>query len=83
MAETAARTGKTLVIGQYYWGIGDTLAQAKAQFRREGGKLAYGYQVAVFDKDTSFEGVDGMGRFYWKGNEPTIAHIPAMKGHRS
>lgn len=57
-----------VVIGNHYWGVGKTLEKAKAQFRREGGRLSLGYTVLDFGTDLEFTGVDQLGRVYWEGD---------------
>jgi hypothetical protein len=74
-----ARTGQTLVVGNRRWGAGDTLADAKRQWRRHGGRLADGYTVYVFDSETKFYGVDLWGRYSFTGNEPTVTEVEARK----
>ena len=66
-----------VVIGNGSWGSGDTLAEAKANFRRHHGRLSDGYVALTFDADTEFVGVDQMGYVHWKGNAPAEAHHPA------
>lgn len=73
------RTGQTLVAGGHRWGVGDTLTEAKANFRRQGGRLCDGYEVVVFDADTRFHGVDQAGRFHYRGNAPTRTEVKARK----
>lgn len=71
-----------LVIGQHYWGHGSDLAAAKRQFRLEGGELSRGYNVVEFGEGLTFEGVDGLGQVYWKGDgRPTITEHPS-RGRR-
>lgn len=69
-----------VVIGNHYWGKGETLAEAKKQFRREGGRLSLGYTILDFGTDLTFKGVDQMGRVYWEGEgRPTDTEVPARK----
>lgn len=68
--EREPRFGHTLVIGQLRWGCGTDLATAKRNFRKQGGILGNGYSVVVFDAETDFVGVDGMGRYRFLGNSP-------------
>lgn len=66
-----------VVIGNHYWGSGETLAAAKAEFRRQGGKLSNGYAEVVFGDGSEFQGVDQMGRVSWTGPHPTVTqHKP-------
>lgn len=74
------RYGHTLVMGNFRWGSGVDLASAKAEFRKQGGRLKDGYAVIVFDADTDFCGVDGMGSYRYQGNAPEVTYIDAKKG---
>jgi hypothetical protein len=76
---TEAKTGQTLVVGNLRWGAGDTLADAKRQWQRQGGRLADGYTVYVFDAETKFHGVDQWGRYSYTGNEPTVTEMKARR----
>jgi len=80
-AETPAAPGKEtfVVYGQNRWGKGDTLADAKKVFQQHGGQLSKEYAILTFDAHTTFEGVDQMGRYYFKGNEPTEKIVPARR----
>lgn len=80
MTDTRETTGETFVIfGQFYWGKGSTLAEAKKNFTDHGGVLSNGYAILTFDAETEFEGVDNMGRYFYKrrdgkdeaANQPT------------
>lgn len=64
-----------VVMGNHYWGKGDTLDAAKARFRREGGRLSNGYLVIEFGEGSEFVGVDQLGRYHWKGNEPATTYV--------
>lgn len=75
-SDSPGPTGRVLVMGQYYWGVGSTLAGAKHKFKQEGGFLSKGYIVYEFDDETEFLGVDGMGRFNYRGNEPAETRFP-------
>jgi hypothetical protein len=81
-----AENGKTYVVyGQYYWGKGTTLEAAQKRFEEEGGELDRGYAILTFDEETEFQGVDQMGRYFYKRrdgkdedpNPPTEEIIPA------
>ncbi len=67
--------GVTLVIGQMHWGKGDTLAEAKTQWRKQGGRLSRGYVVYEFPAETLFLGVNGMGGVHWLGEAPTEREV--------
>lgn len=73
-----------LVIGNNYWGHGQTLVEAKKNFRRFGGQLSLGYTVVEFDADQEFDGVDQMGYVHWRNadgsdREPQSREIKARK----
>lgn len=64
---TETKTGETIVvIGQFYWGKGSTLVEAKKEFRKQGGTLSKGYVILTFDAETKFGGVDDMGRYHYE-----------------
>lgn len=63
MAETQTET--IVIIGQFYWGKGSTLDEAKKEFRKQGGSLSRGYVILTFDAETEFGGVDDMGRYHY------------------
>lgn len=73
------KKGQTLIMGQWRFGVGNDLKTAKANFRRFGGILSNGYTILTFDENTSFEGVDQMGRYHYIGNAPTIQEVPPKK----
>lgn len=57
-----------VVIGQNYWGKGDSLDEAKAAWKRQSGgsrKLTGGYTVIEFDDGQEFTGVDMFGNVTW------------------
>lgn len=62
--------GGFVVIAYGYWGYGSTLAEAKANFRRYGGRLSAGYEVFAFDDRTVFVGVDNFGSVHYLGDTP-------------
>ncbi len=72
MAEVTKRTKdhRIVILGFQYWGSGETLAQAKSNFRNSGGKLSDGYFIYTFDADSEFLHVDMMGGINYKGNAP-------------
>lgn len=72
--------GDTVVMGQYYWGRGDDLAEAKANFKSQGGSLIRGYTIYEFPPETLFMGVNGMGVISWDGPEPKRTEVKARKG---
>lgn len=77
VTEHEPRLGWTVVGGQGFWGSGPDLATAKAEFRRQGGRLGNGYGVAVFDEETDFVGVSGMGSLQFRGNPPEWTKVEA------
>lgn len=72
--------GVTVVMGQFYWGRGDTLDEAKRNFKAEGGSLMRGYEIFEFPPETLFMGVNQMGVISWDGPEPKRTKVPARKG---
>lgn len=82
MADTF--TGRTAVIvaGGGRWGRGADLAQAKKNFTRFGGRLSGGYEIIEFGPDTTFTGVDEMGRYYFEGPSPTTREVQPSKPRR-
>lgn len=65
-------TSTYLVIGQQCWGAAETLDEAKANFRKQGGRLNQHHGVYEFDDETTFKGIDQMGRMHYVGNSPTL-----------
>lgn len=61
--ETAVET--IVVLGPNYWGKGTTLAEAKANLRKQGGRLSWGYLILTFPPETEFKGVDDFGRYHY------------------
>lgn len=68
--------GWTVVYGQLVYGAGPDLATAKANFRKQGGKLGRGYVIAEFDEETDYLGFGGMGYSYI-GNAPKVTEVDA------
>ncbi len=68
--QAQAKTGQTVIVGYHYWGVGDTLDEAKRNMRKAGGRLGDGYYVVVFDDQTTFDGVDMAGGISYRGNPP-------------
>ncbi len=71
------RKGLTIVIGQWIWASGETLAEAKREWQRRGGTLSRGYEVMAFDAETEFHGVDQMGSVHYRGNAPVHTVVKA------
>jgi hypothetical protein len=74
----------TLIIGQNYFGHGETPQEAKANWRKQHGgsrKLSDGYAIVEFPPGIAFSGVDEMGRFHWRyltndtTIEPTVTEV--------
>lgn len=59
-------TGATLIMGQWRYGAGLTLDEAKKNFKAQGGKLTEGLTLIEFTAETEYHGVDQMGRFHYK-----------------
>lgn len=72
-----------LVAGNRRWGAGDTLAAAKRNWQSQGGRLADGYTIYVFDSETEFLGVDSMGGYSYTGTAPTETVVKPRKRVRS
>ena len=71
IAKAPAPKGGVFIMGQNRWGYGDDLADAKARFRKEGGKLSGFWLAFKVDDDTEFHGVDGYGRVLYVGTCPS------------
>lgn len=76
---TAPKTGQVLVTGNRRWGAGDTLAEARKNWQRQGGRISDGYTIVTFDDATEFHGVDQMGGYSYVGNAPTVETVSARK----
>ncbi len=74
---THGATGVFLIMGQWRWGAGLTLPEAKKNFTREGGALTKGLTLIEFDDRTEFHGVDQMGRFEYKRLDELDPTAPA------
>jgi hypothetical protein len=61
-------TGVTLIMGQFRYGAGLTLDEAKKNFTANGGGLTRGLTLIEFTDETEYHGVDQMGRFHYKNN---------------
>lgn len=59
------------------YGAGPTLEQAKAEFRKVGGRLGLGYSVFRFDPETDYLGVNQMGAYSFRGSPPAEEKVPA------
>lgn len=71
------------VSGTYgVWARGETLKEAKQGFKRRGGGLSRGYQLAEFGEDSTFKGIDGFGSIHWEGKEPKITEVKPRGGKR-
>lgn len=74
-----ASSTEFVAIGMGYWGKGADLAEAKANFRKFGGRLSDGYMVLEFGPGSEFSGVSGMGYYHWHGEAPTVTEVPARR----
>lgn len=70
-----------LVMGQHYWGQGLTLAEAKANFKRQRGLLGRGYTEMEFPPGVEFMNVDGMGYVHWRYADPDNKVEPVITEH--
>lgn len=59
-----------------YWGSGETLAEAKAAFRKHGGALSKGYVVLTFGPGSVFVGIGPMG-YRYVGEPAEVTEVPA------
>lgn len=64
-----------LIMGHYAWGKAETLEAAKRNFTRSGGQLSRGYAIIEYGPNSEFDGVDEMGRYYWKGEKPELVKV--------
>jgi hypothetical protein len=71
--------GVFLIMGQFRYGAGLTLEEAKKNFTAHGGKLRKGLTLIKFDSDTEYLGVDQMGRYHYKGNPPELIEVQPGK----
>lgn len=73
-----------VVIGQFTWGKGTTLEEAKRQWKSHGHnlRLSDGYTILTFDEDSEFLGVDGMARYHWVGNAPEVTDVEPRKSQK-
>lgn len=72
-------TGVYLIMGQWRYGAGVTLNEAKKNFTNQGAGLTKGLTVVKFDDETEYHGVDQMGLFHFKGNSPEQIEVPPGK----
>lgn len=72
----SAQTKVRFVVGgQGRWGAGVDLVTAKANFRRQGGRLRDGYTIVEFHGKTEFVGVNEIGGVLYRGNPPTYLDV--------
>ncbi len=71
-------TGVFLIMGQWRYGAGKTLEQAKKNFTAQGGALTKGLTLIEFDDRTEYHGVDQMGRFEYKRLDEIDPDAPAV-----
>lgn len=79
MVEHDTATKTYVIVGGGYWGKGNTVAEAKKQFRYQGGKLTGGYGIYTFDEQTVFHGIDSFGRYEYTGNAPALEVVKGRK----
>jgi hypothetical protein len=70
-------TGVFLIMGQWRYGAGHTLEEAKKNFTSQGGGLTKGLTLIEFDDRTEYHGVDQMGRFEYKRLDEIDPDAPA------
>jgi hypothetical protein len=79
VAEPIEPKGSVLIIGQNRYGYGVDTAEAKKNFRAQGGVLSNGYAMVTFPSELTYKGVDELGRVHWEGKgEPDVVEV-AMK----
>lgn len=65
-----------VLIGQYVYGNGSSLEQAKAAFRQQGGRLTKPYVVLEYGEDSTHLGVSGMGGYRFRGpGRPKVTEV--------
>jgi len=74
-----ADTAQVLILGPNYWGKGDTLVEARRNFRGSGGSLNRGYIVYAFPKGLTRLYVDGMGAVAWEWEDGADPIKPLAK----
>lgn len=75
-----AKPTEVVVAGGGYWGKGADEAAAKAEFRRQGGRLGEGYVVLTFGPGSYFVGINAMGWRYL--GEPPAHRTVEPRGKR-
>lgn len=71
--------GVFLIMGQWRYGAGLTLDEAKKNFAAHGGYLSKGLTLVEFDAETAYHGVDGMGYFHFEGQSPKKTEVEPGK----
>lgn len=71
--------GVVLLMGQWRYGAGLDLDEAKKNFVAQGAGLTKGLTVIEFDDETEYHGVDGTGFFHFKGNSPKKTEVEPGK----
>jgi hypothetical protein len=80
MADITTAPVLFVVIGFGEWGEGQTLAEAKKNFRRQGASLSDGYAILDFTaEDSEFVDVDGLGRVSYNGPAPVVTQVKATR----
>lgn len=70
-----------------YYGLGQTMDEAKRNFRKQGGRLSDGYRSYWFGDSIRFDYVDGFGAVHWvtaDGSDydrTNSAHQPVVHQH--
>jgi len=82
MADTFEGRTAVIVAGGGRWGRGVDLAQAKRNFTRFGGRLSGGYEIIEFGEETTFTGVDDLGRYYFDGPPPSRREVKPLRPRR-
>lgn len=83
--ETTTKTGAVIIVGRDEsigygkWGKGETVEQARRNFRRMGGSTRHGYTILEFAEADQFKGIDSFGGVQYTGENPQVTEVPARK----
>lgn len=72
-----------VVIGGGYYGTAETVADAKRNFSRVGGRLAFGYGIFEFGPDSEYVGIHPVyGSINYRGAEPVLIREVKARARR-
>lgn len=83
--ETTTKTGVVVIVGRDEnigygkWGKGETVEQARRNFRKMGGSARHGYTILEFAEADQFKGIDAFGDVLYTGDEPQVTEVPARE----